>query len=238
MKSALKKLKESNKTLLLVSNSPFWYVNSGMVHNIGPDWMDLFECIIVNSGKPTFYTEKNRPFREVEVGRCSWGKEEMYFHEVESILPGRVYREGCLAELIRLMPSLLDPSPSESDMEVQLDTGGGGLIKNSNVLYVGDSLFADLVDAKREYGWITAGVLSELSDELKNQNKVETRLLSKIIESLLHCLRWIQLDMGDVRTPRDFEILKQLELLVSQGKEGRGSLFLVFLRFLASSSKR
>ena len=28
----------------------------------------------------------------------------------------------------------------------------------SNVLYIGDSLFADLVDAKRQFGWTTAAV--------------------------------------------------------------------------------
>jgi 5' nucleotidase family len=35
-------------------------------------------------------------------------------------------------------------------------------VATSHTLYTGDSLFADLVDAKREFGWTTAAVTPEL----------------------------------------------------------------------------
>jgi predicted HAD superfamily phosphohydrolase YqeG len=38
----------------------------------------------------------------------------------------------------------------------------GNNLASPNVLYIGDSLFADLVDAKRDFGWTTAGVTPEV----------------------------------------------------------------------------
>ena len=37
--------------------------------------------------------------------------------------------------------------------------GGASALASPNVLYIGDSLFADLVDAKREFGWTTGASL-------------------------------------------------------------------------------
>ena len=60
-------------------------------------------------------------------------------------MPGEVYTGGCLRELTRLMQwsnatgGVLPPNN-------QMDLGAVSLA-NANVLYIGDSLFADLVDA-------------------------------------------------------------------------------------------
>ena len=50
-----------------LSNSPFWYVDAGMNYVVGPDWREQWDVVIVSAGKPAFYTEDNRPFREVGV---------------------------------------------------------------------------------------------------------------------------------------------------------------------------
>lgn len=56
-------LPESNE-----SNSPFWYCDAGMNYVVGPDWRDQWDVVITSAGKPAFYTEDNRPFREVDIG--------------------------------------------------------------------------------------------------------------------------------------------------------------------------
>jgi len=92
----IEKLKKSEKRLIFVSNSPFWYVDAGMKYVIGDNWRDSWDAIIVSagkssyaentsilclmiiliannylimflSGKPSFYTEDSRPFREVST---------------------------------------------------------------------------------------------------------------------------------------------------------------------------
>jgi len=62
-------------------NSPFWYCDAGMNYVVGPDWRDQWDVVITSAGKPAFYTEDNRPFREVDIGT---GK--LKFRQVSAIL--------------------------------------------------------------------------------------------------------------------------------------------------------
>lgn len=34
---------------------------------VGSDWRDQWDVVITSAGKPSFYTEDNRPFREVDI---------------------------------------------------------------------------------------------------------------------------------------------------------------------------
>lgn len=74
--SVIKSLKESGKKLIFVSNSPFWYVDAGMNYFFGSDWQAAWDAVIVSAGKPNFYTEDARPFREVskKTGRIKFKK--------------------------------------------------------------------------------------------------------------------------------------------------------------------
>lgn len=76
LEGVLKALCADGKKLILVSNSPFWYVDAGMRHVIGSNWKDVWEAVIVSAGKPRFYTDDARPFRNVdeETGRISFKK--------------------------------------------------------------------------------------------------------------------------------------------------------------------
>lgn len=49
----------------------------------------------------------------------------------------------------------MDWEPSGMDEFSISYEGGASALASPNVLYIGDSLFADLVDAKREFGWTT-----------------------------------------------------------------------------------
>jgi hypothetical protein len=56
---------------------------------VGPEWREQWDVVIVSAGKPAFYTEDNRPFREVavETGRVKFkpvrlSKPEMSLHSI------------------------------------------------------------------------------------------------------------------------------------------------------------
>lgn len=158
LKEVLRKLKDSGKRMIFVSNSPFWYVDAGMKYVIGDHWRDMWDAVIVSAGKPRFYTETARPFREVnrETGK-------MEFKRVERIEAGRVYSDGCLTELTKCLDWYsTNANVPQSDDDVQINFTGGSSLTSPNVLYIGDSLFADLVDAKRDFGWTTAAVTPEV----------------------------------------------------------------------------
>lgn len=121
---------------------------------------------------------------------------------------GSVYTEGCLKELIRLK----DWTP--------VNGATHSPHKGSNVLYIGDSLFADLVDAKREYGWTTAAVTPEVGYELEMQTQNRALTVRRTIEMLLNALRDLQDQLGPVqRTKEDLEVLDSLERLVSKWRD-------------------
>lgn len=73
--------------------------------------------------------------------------------QVSKLEKGRVYTAGCLKELTKCINwshplaglQQNDEQPAYDDIYSPLTS--------PNVMYIGDSLFADLVDAKREFGW-------------------------------------------------------------------------------------
>lgn len=202
-------LKAAGKHLLLVSNSPFWYVDSGMRYVFGSKWREDWDAIITSAGKPNFYTDDTRPFREVclETRRALFKKVERFEH-------GRVYTEGCLKELTRLMDWTPDPVLVES--EVGSLSNGSLDMKSAKVLYIGDSLFADLVDAKREFSWTTAAVTPEVGYELEIMTRTDFTLVRRTIDVLLQTLRSVQEKMGTgVRDDDDLLVLDSMERLVS-----------------------
>lgn len=206
LKDLLMSLKDSSKRLIFVSNSPFWYVDAGMKYVIGANWMETWDAVVTSAGKPSFYTDNNRPFREVcqLTGRIK-------FKLVEKFEKGSVYTEGCLKELTKLM--------ERDESKINSRGYGGGFI-GSNVLYIGDSLFADLVDAKREYGWITAAVTPEVGHEMELQEEQNYILVQRSLDLLLSALRLLQDELGNAkRTEEDIAVLDSLERLVSRWRD-------------------
>ena len=213
LKQVLASLKDANKSLIFVSNSPFWYVDAGMKYVIGENWRDDWDAVIALAGKPNFYTQNSRPFREVCLtsGRIK-------FDEVVSFEKGRVYTEGCLNELTRLM--------SWSNNEINgKPIHSKDALAGSNVLYIGDSLFADLVDAKREFGWTTAAVIPEVGFEMELLSQSQLIATQRSIKLLLKALRFIQEELGPrSRTAEDLAVLDSLEKLVSKWRDHESNL--------------
>ncbi len=78
----LQNLKSSGKRLIFVSNSPFWYVDAGMKYVIGDKWREMWDAVIVSAGKPRFYKDNERPFRQVdqETGLLQFKKVSALVH--------------------------------------------------------------------------------------------------------------------------------------------------------------
>lgn len=124
-------LKSAGKTLLLITNSPYWYLNAGMKYILGSGWRSLFDCVIASASKPGFYIERTRPFREIVLSGDNlddYRKENISFEKVEMLSPDKVYSGGCLRELVRLMPALQRPANKLPLVAngIQEEVGGGG----------------------------------------------------------------------------------------------------------------
>jgi 5' nucleotidase family len=141
---------------------------------------------------------------------------------VERFEKGEVYTEGCLKELTKLM-HWMEPS-GQSTFSVNYE-GGASALASPNVLYIGDSLFADLVDAKREFGWTTAAVTPEVGYECEMQTQTHYVHVQRTIDMLLNALRLLQEELGPAQyTDEDSAVLDALERLVSKWRDRETAL--------------
>ncbi|ONM55109.1 uncharacterized protein [Zea mays] len=142
----LKMLKEKGKKLFLLTNSPFYFVDGGMrylledQHFDGNSWRELFDVVIAQANKPTFYNS-DHPFRVYDTQ-----KDTLTFTAVDKFLPDQVYYHGCLKSFLQITKW-----------------------KGSEVIYFGDHLLSDLRGPSKA-GWRTAAVIRELEDEIEIQN--------------------------------------------------------------------
>lgn len=113
----------------------------------------------------------------------------------------------------------------ESDYDIKDEVAGGSSLASPNVLYIGDSLFADLVDAKRDFGWTTGAVTPEVGYEVELQAKNQFTNTQTVIDLLLHTLREMQVLLGNgIRSKNDLEIIDTLERMVSLWREEQNKL--------------
>ncbi|GLD92178.1 hypothetical protein PINS_up000711 [Pythium insidiosum] len=169
----LERIRNSGKKMFLCTNSSFQYIDAGLRYMIGDDWRELFDVVLVSARKPKFYT-RNRSFRLLDPDQ-----KQVQWQAVRELKPNHVYTQGSLLQLTRL-------------------TGWGG----NRVLYIGDSLFSDLVEPSRINGWRTGAIIRELEDEIKVQRSPEYQHLAFQINLLEELMRRIQ---NELRTRNDHE---------------------------------
>uniref|UniRef100_A0A2K6DG47 5'-nucleotidase domain containing 2 n=1 Tax=Macaca nemestrina TaxID=9545 RepID=A0A2K6DG47_MACNE len=120
------------KQLFLITNSPF-----RMRHTVGPDWRQLFDVVIVQADKPSFFTDRRKPFRKLdEKGSLQWDR-------ITRLEKGKIYRQGNLFDFLRLTEW-----------------------RGPRVLYFGDHLYSDLVDLMLRHGWRRGAFIPELEREM------------------------------------------------------------------------
>ena len=152
-------LKHAGKKLFLATNSEWHYTRPMMAYvfdgKLGDrSWRDLFDLVIVEAKKPAFF-ERSEPFFEV-VGDDS--EERPLTGPMQQ---GVIYRGG-------------------NAEAVQQHLGMDG----SEILYVGDHVYADVHVSSRIRRWRTALVLRELEDEVTAEQLfgVEQQQLERLMQ--------------------------------------------------------
>jgi HAD superfamily 5'-nucleotidase-like hydrolase len=151
----LKRLKDNDKRIFLLSNSPYKFIDVGIRHalancgapqDVVDNWVCLFDFVICSSRKPDWFTS-NTPFRKIDR------KTGMpVFEKVTSFKEGEVYAEGCL--------SLFEEFSG---------------VSGSEVLYAGDHVFSDLSRPNKFANWRTCAIIKELEHEIDVQSSPEFR---------------------------------------------------------------
>ncbi|EFA82296.1 5'-nucleotidase [Heterostelium album PN500] len=150
----LLKLKSANKKLFLLTNNSFFFANRGMQYLLNDqlggkyhDWTELFDVIITQCDKPTFFG-RGRQFRSFDIN-----SDERYdWSNITEFKPGKVYVGGSLNQFTSISKW-----------------------KGRSVMYFGDHLFSDLVEPSTREGWRTGVIIKELETEVEIQNSPKYR---------------------------------------------------------------
>ncbi|XP_025771745.1 5'-nucleotidase domain-containing protein 2 [Puma concolor] len=139
--AVLSRLVAHGKQLFLITNSPFSFVDKGMRHMVGPDWRQLFDVVIVQADKPSFFTDRRKygPSRGDEVGSLGWVPVVRCAQRCPPTSP-----QGNLYDFLRLTEW-----------------------RGPRVLYFGDHLYSDLADLMLRHGWRTGAIIPELEREIR-----------------------------------------------------------------------
>ncbi|CAF0751124.1 unnamed protein product [Didymodactylos carnosus] len=164
----LERLRAANKQIFMITNSSYWFVERGMNYLVGDDWRKLFNVIICQARKPTFFAAQKKPFREYkpENNAKSWDR-------VTTFKSSNVYVEGNLGTFI------------------DLTTWSG-----NDVLYIGDHIYGDLADLFLKHGWRTGAILQELKEEIETVNSENFQNVIKWLNILQWLIDQLQVIPG------------------------------------------
>mgnify|MGYP002780632234 CR=1 FL=1 len=149
---ALLDLKRAGKVLLLITNSEWQYTQAMMTYALNPGlpegmtWRDLFDVVIVQAGKPNFFSSRS-PFFEIVDEERGW-----LTPHIGPLQKGHCYLGGNAAIV-------------ERDLK----------LSGEEILYVGDHIFADVHMSKNLLRWRTALVLRDLEEEIRVIDDFRTR---------------------------------------------------------------
>jgi len=139
LKEMLQSLKAKGKVLFIASNSHYEYLKLMMEYTYGKDWVEIFDFIIPNSGKPKFFTQEN-PFFEIDVNTANrLGKEVKEFKRHE-------FYSGGNAKTLE---------------ENALRLNGN---KSGRILFFGDNYSTDALAAETIEHWDAVCIMEELGD--------------------------------------------------------------------------
>ncbi|KAJ8613155.1 hypothetical protein CTAYLR_004816 [Chrysophaeum taylorii] len=154
----LRNFKQAGKQVFCLTNSLFDYTNVVMNFLTGSDvdgreWLDLFDLVIVGAAKPAFLSpDARRDLLRVDV-TTNRGT-------LHNLCGAPVFEVGADAFLEREGKVFQGGGYKALHALLQLESG-------SQLLYVGDHIFSDVLRSKRSLGWRTALVVPELEDEIR-----------------------------------------------------------------------
>ncbi|KAM3341811.1 5'-nucleotidase domain-containing protein 4 isoform X1 [Capsicum galapagoense] len=221
----LKMLRESGRATFLVTNSLWDYTNIVMNFLCGPkpsagsssrfDWLQYFDIVITGSAKPGFFHD------EIRANLFEVEPESGMLINTDNGTP--MAQVGCTSSEL-LLKSLKEGC--------RIFQGGnvGHLHKllsiesSSQVLYVGDHIYGDILRSKKVLGWRTMLVVPELEREVElKDTRKQLQLLRNQrdhIEDEIHHLKW-SLKSKDTDDANKENMFSELDKLQSQSEEVR-----------------
>ncbi|GJN23154.1 hypothetical protein PR202_gb10777 [Eleusine coracana subsp. coracana] len=189
----LEMIRKSGRSTFLVTNSLWDYTDVVMNYLCGPytsdvgsglnhKWLEYFDVVITGSSKPGFFHDDNRAgLFEVEPDSGKLLNADIQIgsprssHQHSKSLH-KVYQGGNVGHLHRLL----------------------SIASSSQILYVGDHIYGDILRSKKVLGWRTMLVIPELEHEVKllSESKATRKELRHLrmerdaIEDRVHRLEW------------------------------------------------
>ncbi|XP_031261228.1 5'-nucleotidase domain-containing protein 4 isoform X3 [Pistacia vera] len=196
----LKMLRDSGRSTFLVTNSLWDYTNIVMNFLCGSrtldgsstcnfDWLKYFDVVITGSAKPGFFHEDSRA--------------NLFEVEPESGMLLNTDNGTPMPQVGSFSPNLLLKGENKTCRVFQGGTVGHlhkllSIESSSQVLYVGDHIYGDILRSKKVLGWRTMLVVPELESEVKllwglRDMRKQLRILRNkrdLIEDQVHHLKW------------------------------------------------
>ena len=164
----LRKLRRSGRKVFLLTNS-FWnYTNTVMTYLYGCEasgkWTDLFDVIISGSCKPAFLVNPKLPLYRCEPETGTLENTEGVYKETpeEYLSHGKCFQGGNYTHLHDML----------------------GISSGTQLLYVGDHIFSDVLRSKRTLGWRTMLIVPELENEVNMLYSEESKKIADRIQSM------------------------------------------------------
>ncbi len=149
--SILNDLKLSGRKIFIVTNSLWDYTNIVMNYvclnnkkNLSHEWLEYFDLVITGSQKPSFFMGKN-PIYAVDLNTCLLKNIDFLTLSKKEVLETNVFQGGHFKLLYDIL----------------------GIKAGSEILYIGDHIYGDILRSKKEIGWRTMLVIEELEKEIK-----------------------------------------------------------------------
>jgi HAD superfamily 5'-nucleotidase-like hydrolase len=207
----LQRLKDSGRKLFIATNSLWDYTQVVMSYLFGHppgklsnDWLDMFDIVITGASKPSFFMSQNALFSvDLQTG--------MLRNVDGDFGSNKVFQGGNFRQLHQYL---------------EIENG-------SQVLYVGDHIYGDILRSKRDLGWRTMLVITELEKEILNlrKNADEHRRYEELLQikdslddEIQRLGTLIAAGKSNLQTPRDPKWEAQLASVTSQRVSTREAL--------------
>ena len=164
----IKKLKDADKRIFLLTNSSFDYIDSAcnylfedVVSSLGlKHWTEVFNWTITRAQKPKWFNRSSKvsassKFKQLNIHQktCSIsGANAAPFKAVDHVEEHGVYVGGSLGEFHRLTK-----------------------LRNDQVIYFGDNIGSDLSGPSKTGQWKTVAIIKELEREIEVNNNEDFR---------------------------------------------------------------
>jgi 5'-nucleotidase len=176
--SMLTQLRLGGKKVFLLTNSLFDYTKVVCNFLLGENWVDYFDLVICGARKPGFLLDPYLPLFQVNQEDASLVNVELGSGEgaAAALAAGKVFQGGNWNHLHRML---------------EVESG-------SEIMYVGDHMYSDILRSKRTLGWRTVLIVPELATEAERleqteENRRESQVVREQRAAVDMALRRLQL---------------------------------------------